>query len=82
MARKPVVFAESKGTLMNMIDPKGFAIAARDGKYKSSGDRLPVDRMLYDAIVDVEDGVEFWKTLRGNRYAKRGHSPEFLNRNG
>jgi hypothetical protein len=43
---------------------------------------LPVDKVLHDAIVDVEDGVEFWKTLAGSRRAKGGHSPEFLNRNG
>jgi hypothetical protein len=82
MAANLLFLLNRKGREMNMIDPKGFAIAARDGKYKPSGDRLPVDRMLYDAIVDVEDGVEFWKTLRGNRYAKGGHSSEFLNRNG
>ena len=67
---------------MSMIDLKGSAITARHGKYKSGGDRLPVDRMLHDAIVDVEDGVEFWKTLGKYRHAKRGSSPEFLNRNG
>ncbi len=38
---------------MSMIDPKG----------STNRDRLPVDKMLHDAIVDVEDGVEFWKTL-------------------
>ncbi len=61
---------------MNMIDPKFAAITTADRE------RLPVDKMLHDAISDVEDGVEFWKTLAGNRHAKGGHSPEFLNRNG
>jgi hypothetical protein len=67
---------------MSMIDPKGSAIAARDGKYKPGGDGLPVNRMLHDAIADVEDGVEFWKTLRRSSRAKRRASPEFLNRVG
>ena len=57
---------------MSMIDPKGSA----------NGDRLPVDKMLHDAIADVEDGVEFWKTLGKYHHGKRGSSPEFLNRNG
>ena len=57
---------------MSLIDPKGSA----------NSDRLPVDKVLHDAFVDVEDGVEFWKTLAGSRHAKRRASPEFLNRNG
>ena len=61
---------------MSMIDPKFAAIGTADRA------RLPVDKMLHDAIVDVEDGVEFWKTLTGSRRAKRRASPEFLNRNG
>ena len=67
---------------MSMIDPKGFAIAARAGKHKPGRGKLPVNRMLHDAIADVEDGVEFWKTLGGSSRAKRGRSPEFLNRSG
>ncbi len=61
---------------MNMIDLKFAAFATADRE------RLPVDKLLHDAVVDVEDGVEFWKTLAGNRRANGGHSPEFLNRNG
>jgi hypothetical protein len=57
---------------MSMIDLNGSA----------NRDRLPVDKVLHDAIVDVEDGVEFWKTLGKYRHAKGGHSSEFLNRNG
>jgi hypothetical protein len=67
---------------MSMIDLKGFAITAPDEFYVLAQNRLSIDRMLHDAIVDVEDGVEFWKTLAGSRRAKGGHSPEFLNRNG
>ena len=61
---------------MNMFDPKFAANGTADRA------RLPVDKMLHDAIVDVEDGVEFWKTLAGKSQAKGRHSPEFLNRNG
>ena len=61
---------------MSMIDPKFAAMTTADRE------RLPVDKMLHDAVLDVEDGVEFWKTLSGSRRAKGGHSSEFLNRNG
>ena len=61
---------------MSMIDPKFAAMTTADRE------RLPVDRMLHDAVLDVEDGVEFWKTLGKYRHAKGGHSSEFLNRNG
>ena len=67
---------------MSMIDPKGSAIAAPDEIYISVRDRLPVDKVLHDAIADVEDGVAFWKTLAGSRQPKRRALPEFLNRNG
>jgi hypothetical protein len=67
---------------MSMIDLKGSAIVAPDEIYLSVRDRLPVDKVLHDAIIDVEDGVEFWKTLGRSSGAKRRASPEFLNRNG
>ena len=67
---------------MSMIDLKDFAITAPDEFYVPVQNRLSVNRMLHDALADVEDGVEFWKTLGKYRHAKRGHSPEFLNRNG
>ena len=61
---------------MSMIDPKFAAMTIADRE------KLPVDKMLHDAVVDVEDGIEFWKTLAGSRRTKGGHSIEFLNRNG
>ena len=70
---------------MSMIEPKGSAMEALDGKFSHDGDRLPVasvEKAFHDAFVDVEDGVEFWKTLAGSSTAKRRASPEFLNRNG
>jgi hypothetical protein len=68
--------------VMSMIDPKYFAIAAPDESFMPVRNSLPVDRMLHDALVDVEEGVEFWKTLAGSRRRKRRASPEFLNRSG
>lgn len=65
-----------------IIDLKGSAITAPQEFYWPVQNRLSVDRMLHDAIVDVEDGVEFWKTLGKYRHGKRGSSSEFLNRNG
>ena len=73
---------------MSMIDPKGSALAELDGTYKPNGtyepggDWLPVDRVLHDAVADVKEGVEFWKTLGGNSQLKRRVSREFLNRDG
>ena len=56
---------------MSMIDPKFAAMTTADRE------RLPVDKKLHDAVVDVEDGIEFWKTLAGSRRTKGGHSPSF-----
>ncbi len=73
---------------MSMIDPKGSAVAELDatyrpnGTYEPGGDWLFVDSVLRDAIADVRDGIEFWKTLGGNPRAKCRASREFLNRNG
>ena len=73
---------------MSMIDPKGSAVAELDatsrpnGTYEPGGDWLYVDSVLHDAIADVREGIEFWKTLGGNPPAKCRASREFLNRNG
>ena len=70
---------------MSMIELKGSAMEALDGKYGNDGSRRPVasvEKAFHDAFADVEDGVEFWKTLAGSNASKRRASPEFLNRNG
>ena len=70
---------------MSTIELKGSAMEALDGTYSHDGSRLPVvsvDKAFHDAFADVEDGVEFWKTLAGSNTSKRRASPEFLNRNG
>ena len=66
---------------MSMIEPKGFAIEVLDGKFSHNGFPM-VEKAFHDAAIDVDDGVEFWKTLTGSNSAKRRASPEFLNRNG
>jgi hypothetical protein len=73
---------------MSVIYPKGFALAvaiptqAQKSKraYHPGEDLRPMDRVLDEAISDVREGVEFWKTL--GRDKKDGHSTEFLNRSG
>jgi hypothetical protein len=37
---------------------------------------------LHEAAADVEEGLEFWKTIAGNIPSKRRASREFLNRQG
>ena len=63
-----------------MIDPKSSAVAAPGWFYVPVPARLPVDRMFHDAIVDVENGVAFWKALVERRPPKRRTSSKFLNR--
>ena len=69
-----------------MIDLKSVrpkpTIRGRDGKYKHGGDKLFEYAFANEAIADVAAGVEFWKTIAGNRRAKHGLSSEFMNRNG
>lgn len=79
-----------KETQMSMIDPKGAGpdrgvravVVTPDRKFRRGGDRILVNRMLLDAFADIEDGVEFWETIAGNRDPKHGVSREYLNRNG
>jgi hypothetical protein len=37
---------------------------------------------MHDAAADVEEGLEFWKTIAGNIPSRRRSSREFLNRKG
>jgi hypothetical protein len=39
-------------------------------------------RALHEAAADVEEGLEFWKTIAGNTRPQRRVSREFLNRQG
>jgi hypothetical protein len=39
-------------------------------------------RALHEAAADVEEGLEFWKTIAGNIPSQRRVSREFLNRQG
>jgi hypothetical protein len=77
-----------KETKMSMIGSRDLrartkpAIRARAKRLHDRADEFSLAAVLHDAIDDIEAGVEFWKTLGGNRRAKLGHSPEFLNRVG
>jgi hypothetical protein len=71
---------------MRMVDSKSPrakpVVRTRAKRPKGRAGGQPLATLLNDAIDDIEAGVEFWKTLDGNRRAKPGHSPEFLNRGG
>ena len=68
----------SKGTAMSIdnLEP------ALEGKNSHDGGRLPVEKVIHDAVADVEEGLEFWKTIAGNSASQRHASREFLNRQG
>jgi hypothetical protein len=42
----------------------------------------PLPQIILDAAADVEEGLEFWKTIAGKVPSKRRVSREFLNRQG
>jgi hypothetical protein len=47
-----------------------------------NGARLPARRLIYEAIADVEEGLEFWETIAGKISPQHRVSREFLNRQG
>ena len=49
---------------------------------EADGARLPAQRVMHEAIADVEEGLEFWKTIAGNVPSQHRVSREFLNRQG
>ena len=51
------------------------------GNYGHDGGRLPVEKVMHDAVADVEEGLAFWKTIAGKSASQRRASREFLNRN-
>lgn len=42
----------------------------------------PLPQVILDAAADVDEGLEFWKTIVGTVPAKHRASREFLNRHG
>ena len=44
--------------------------------------RPPLPQIILDAAADVDEGLEFWKTIVGTIPAKHRVSREFLNRQG
>ena len=67
---------------IDTIHPKVPGSDALRGIFSQNRGRLPVQRMIYEAAVDVEEGLEFWKTIAGNIPPRHRASREFLNRQG
>jgi hypothetical protein len=67
---------------IDIFEPEVSARNALDSKYSHYGGRLPVDKIIDDAVADVEEGLEFWKTIARNSRSQRHASREFLNRQG
>ena len=44
--------------------------------------RLSAERVMHEAAADVEEGLEFWKTIAGTVLPHHHVSREFLNRQG
>lgn len=65
----------------DVFEPEISARDALEGKYSHDGGRLPVEKVIHEAVADVEEGLEFWKTIAGNSAAQHA-SREFLNRQG
>ena len=90
VAIKAHVFVESKATKMSRTTLKGSrpkpgvkaVIAGTNKKFKRKGDMVLANSMICEAIADIEVGIEFWKTIVGNRRAKGTISLELLNRGG
>ena len=49
---------------------------------KDALNAFPAERVMHEAAADVEEGLEFWKTIAGKVPSKRRVSREFLNRQG
>jgi hypothetical protein len=73
-----------KGTLMrnDMLKSEAPATGAIEGLFSHDGARLGAQRVMHEAIADVEEGLQFWKTIAGKVRSKRRVSREFLNRQG
>jgi hypothetical protein len=67
---------------IDLVHSEAPAQDALDGLFSQNGGRLPVQRVLHEAAADVEEGLEFWKTIAGKIPPQRRVSREYLNRNG
>jgi hypothetical protein len=68
--------------MTDLLEPETSARDVLEGKYSHDGGRLPAQKVIHDAVADVEEGLEFWKTIAGNNGAQRHASREFLSRQG
>jgi hypothetical protein len=66
----------------DIIEPEISTRDALEGKYSHDAGRLPAQKVIHEAVADVEEGLEFWKTIVGNSAAQHHASREFLNRQG
>ena len=65
-----------------MVHSEAPARGAPGGLFSKEPGRLAVQRMIDEAAADVEEGLEFWKTIAGNIPPRHRVSREFLNRQG
>ena len=66
----------------DMVQSEALSKDALEGLFCQDGGRLPARRLIYEAAADVEEGLQFWKTIAGKVPSKRRVSREFLNRQG
>ena len=66
----------------NMVHSEASARDALEGPFSQDGAKLPARRLIYEAAADVEEGLQFWKTIAGKVPSKRRVSREYLNRQG
>ena len=66
----------------DMVHSEAPAQDALEGLFSQNGVRLPVQQVIHQAAVDVEEGLEFWRTIAGNIPPRQPVSREFLNRQG
>ena len=66
----------------DMLESGAPATGAVEGLFSQDGARIPARRLIYEAAADVEEGLQFWKTIAGKVPSKRRVSREFLNRQG
>ena len=67
---------------IDLVHSDASAGDALDSLFSQNGGRLPVQRVLHEAAADVEEGLDFWRTIAGKVPPQRRVSREFLNRNG
>lgn len=73
---------ESNSMRSNVVHSEASARAAPEGLFRLDGGRRPMLRLIREAAADVEEGLQFWKTIVGKIPSRHRVSREFLNRQG